>query len=204
MHRRSVPAFNPPVRGSTACESDTETGMYYYRARYYDPNPGRFLTEDPITFQGGNNFYTYVHNTPTTFTDPFGLLDLDPSCSCRGGWKKPNLQLASQLAEAGASRITDTRLRDCILSKLNNGTVKCGGKECDKHAKPDKNGKVWAGWAPILGRTIHLCKAGIDSGNDLSIACTMIHEFGHTCAHHPGEGTPNRAANQAFPGLCPQ
>ena len=33
----------------TARESDTETGLYYYRARYYDPQTGRFLNEDPLS-----------------------------------------------------------------------------------------------------------------------------------------------------------
>jgi RHS repeat-associated protein len=37
----------------TARESDTETGLYYYRARYYDPNAGRFLSEDPSRSAGG-------------------------------------------------------------------------------------------------------------------------------------------------------
>src|SRR5207249_2912320 len=58
----------------TARESDTETGLYYYRARYYDPNPGRFLREDPIRFEGGVNFYPYVKNSPVQYSDPFGLL----------------------------------------------------------------------------------------------------------------------------------
>jgi RHS repeat-associated protein len=35
-------------KGLVASESDTETGLYYYRARYYDPTAGRFLGEDPI------------------------------------------------------------------------------------------------------------------------------------------------------------
>ena len=48
----------------TARESDTETGLYYYRARYYDPNVGRFLSEDPSEFDGGINFYAYVGNDP--------------------------------------------------------------------------------------------------------------------------------------------
>ena len=58
----------------TGREWDPETGLYYYRARYYDPNPGRFLGEDPIRFKGGFNFYTYVWNNPTNWTDPTGLL----------------------------------------------------------------------------------------------------------------------------------
>jgi RHS repeat-associated protein len=45
----------------------------YYRARYYDPNAGRFLSEDPIGFGGGTDFYTYVLNNPTDYIDPRGL-----------------------------------------------------------------------------------------------------------------------------------
>jgi len=51
----------------------------YYRARYYDPNIGRFLSEDPRDFDGGINFYAYVGNDPANWLDPFGLdrLSLD-------------------------------------------------------------------------------------------------------------------------------
>lgn len=56
----------------TAREFDSETTLYYYRARYYSPQIGRFLNEDPISFRGGINLYTYVSNAPITFTDPRG------------------------------------------------------------------------------------------------------------------------------------
>jgi RHS repeat-associated protein len=52
---------------------DTETGISYYRARYYDENLGRFITEDPIGFIGGHNFYRYVYNNPAGLNDPWGL-----------------------------------------------------------------------------------------------------------------------------------
>jgi RHS repeat-associated protein len=49
------------------------TGLYYYRARYYHPGLQRFLSEDPIEFNGGDiNLYAYVGNSPTNFTDPTG------------------------------------------------------------------------------------------------------------------------------------
>jgi RHS repeat-associated protein len=60
----------------TARESDMETGLYYYRARYYDPSAGRFLSQDPIYFGGGINFYNYASDSPTNFSDPTGLLSL--------------------------------------------------------------------------------------------------------------------------------
>lgn len=52
---------------------DTETGLYYYRARYYDPNSGKFLGEDSGRFPGGVNFYRYAVNDPIKYVDPFGL-----------------------------------------------------------------------------------------------------------------------------------
>jgi len=59
----------------TAREAD-EIHAYFYRARYYDPINGRFLSEDPIGFGGGVNFYNYALGDPTTFSDPTGLLSL--------------------------------------------------------------------------------------------------------------------------------
>jgi len=54
-------------------ELDVQNNLYYYRNRYYDPLTGRFLQEDPIEFEGGINFYTYVGNNPILFIDPLGL-----------------------------------------------------------------------------------------------------------------------------------
>jgi len=57
----------------TGREFDTETGLYYYRARYYDPALGRFTSEDMERFDAGPNFYPYVLNSPTNWVDPMGL-----------------------------------------------------------------------------------------------------------------------------------
>jgi RHS repeat-associated protein len=58
----------------TGREWDKETGLYYYRARYYDPMEGRFISKDPIGFSGGVNFYDYALSNPINYTDPSGLL----------------------------------------------------------------------------------------------------------------------------------
>lgn len=59
----------------TARECDAETGLYYYRARYYDAALGRFTGEDPIRLNGGSlNFHTYVGNSPINANDPHGLI----------------------------------------------------------------------------------------------------------------------------------
>jgi uncharacterized protein RhaS with RHS repeats len=51
-----------------------------YRARYYDPNIGRFISEDPMGLGAGVNFYSYVHDNPVNLTDPLGLCDNDKNC----------------------------------------------------------------------------------------------------------------------------
>jgi RHS repeat-associated protein len=64
----------------TARDFDLETGLYYYRARYYDPGTGRFLGEDPARFAAGTDFYPYVGNSPSNFGDPLGLCPPKDPC----------------------------------------------------------------------------------------------------------------------------
>jgi RHS repeat-associated protein len=72
----------------TAREFDSETGLLYLRARYMDTATGRFLSEDPVSFSGGINFYRYAANDPMILVDPSGLSPDCPNCSivvkCRG------------------------------------------------------------------------------------------------------------------------
>ncbi|MEM7595895.1 MAG: RHS repeat-associated core domain-containing protein, partial [Cyanobacteria bacterium P01_A01_bin.83] len=59
--------------GYTGREFDSETGNYYYRARYYDSDTGLFISTDPIGFAAGDsNLYRYVGNSPLIYTDPYG------------------------------------------------------------------------------------------------------------------------------------
>ncbi len=64
----------------TGREWDTETGLAYHSARYFDAKAARFISEDPIQWSGrSDNFYTYVNNNPVRWTDPRGL---SPSGGC--------------------------------------------------------------------------------------------------------------------------
>ena len=57
----------------TGRELDTDSGLYQYRARYYDPSTGRFISEDPKGFGAGVNFFAYTSNNPVNANDPMGL-----------------------------------------------------------------------------------------------------------------------------------
>ncbi|ELG8973370.1 RHS domain-containing protein, partial [Salmonella enterica] len=65
---------------------DDETGLHYNLFRYYAPECGRFVSQDPIGLAGGINLYSYAPN-PIKWMDPLGLHDIlaDTDIVCRGG-----------------------------------------------------------------------------------------------------------------------
>ncbi len=66
----------------TGREWDEESGLYYYRARYYDPSIGRFISKNPspgsLTNPQSLNEYSYAYNNPLSYIDPFGVSAIRP------------------------------------------------------------------------------------------------------------------------------
>jgi RHS repeat-associated protein len=74
-------------------EYDQENGLYYMRARYYDPALGRWVSEDPIGIEGGANLFGYSENDPVNRRDPSGL---DPGCQPGQGVCLPEIPVVGR------------------------------------------------------------------------------------------------------------
>jgi RHS repeat-associated protein len=106
-------------------ESHTESGLYYYRARYYDPSAGRFLSEDPLGFKAGGNFYRYVRNRPTNLTDPTGLFELIGFSPVDAA--QMTIAIGQLRAKLNAEKCCiDPKLRDRVLDLLQPGNYGSG------------------------------------------------------------------------------
>lgn len=93
---RQQPAANDDAESFTGHITDSDTGVVYMQARYYDPAIGRFLSNDPMGFASGGvgyfNRYAYVGNDPVNLTDPTGMIGAwsgnctdDPTCRIVSG-----------------------------------------------------------------------------------------------------------------------
>ncbi|MDD5703267.1 MAG: RHS repeat-associated core domain-containing protein [Dehalococcoidales bacterium] len=110
----------------TSREYDKETGMYFYRARYYDPKAGRFVTKDPIGFAGGDvNLYAYTKSRPINLTDPSGNTPAGNEYDDGIGisWVNPFTYWSDLYSYAHSSRSwghnqynNDSSMRHCVVS----------------------------------------------------------------------------------------
>jgi RHS repeat-associated protein len=108
----------------TGREWDPEIGLYYYRARYYDAKAGRFISEDPIGFAGGKNFYDYATANPARFVDPFGYSSVDDTIrtgspqQLRALLNLEGTTPQQQAAVRAALKRWETPVRDLIRGRL--------------------------------------------------------------------------------------
>ena len=105
----------------TGRDFDSETGLYSYRARYYDPGMGRFLSEDPSGFKAGANFYIYVANDPQDSTDPTGLYKLTGFTPEQTVDFNNAVNDLKKKLEGCPSCVSDPSLRNRLLGFLNGG-----------------------------------------------------------------------------------
>jgi len=90
----------------TGRQLDEESGLYYYRARTYDPVKGRFLQRDPIEYLDSMNLYEYALDNPLRFVDPMGT-EAGPYANMS---QQELMKLYDQLASRWAALDTLSRL----------------------------------------------------------------------------------------------
>ena len=93
----------------TGRENDGATNLYYYRARYYNPALGRFISSDPLGLGGGLNTYAYARGNPVGFSDPMGLFIVEVGTPAEIYEIELQLQELSQQSPSAASLIQSLR-----------------------------------------------------------------------------------------------
>ncbi|PYS72978.1 MAG: hypothetical protein DMF69_06190 [Acidobacteria bacterium] len=141
----------------TGRERDGVTGLLYYRARWYDPNIGRFISEDPIGFAAGDvNLYSYVGQNPLSFRDPSGL-DGTPGDLAR--WLESSIDEAKKFW---------TAYDPYDISGINNVLTRVRGL-----ANPLHVGEGWGNWYWENPCTIGSDEFFADIGRASEIALTL-------------------------------
>jgi RHS repeat-associated protein len=147
----------------TGREFDSESGLYFYRTRYYDPMTGKFLQQDSIGLRGGLNLYRYVRNNPSNYVDPtgriVGLAVFIPALVQSG------IQAGIAITGLVAGGITGQILSDLIFNKPPSDAkdpegAKAPGKPGESEGfKDPADGEEWVkapngdwGWADIEGK----------------------------------------------------
>ncbi|MBI5367038.1 MAG: RHS repeat-associated core domain-containing protein [Planctomycetes bacterium] len=116
----------------TGREWDAELGLYYYRARHYDPRTGRFLQVDPAA--EGSNWYQYAANQPSGITDPTGrtiVVSCEQSESFRTKFQEQALVCAPRW----------------LLAIFLSVSVAAGTANCQTDSAHGHGVQYWAKWA---------------------------------------------------------
>lgn len=173
-------------------ELDSETGVYFYRARYLDPTIGRFVSEDSSGFNSGTvNFYEYVGSSPLNFSDPTGHKACCQNNIDLGRTELTNALNNSQIMGKGVFK----KYSKCLL-RFPNIQIKCdpNDKGCG-HEHPFSPGVIFVSPLGSMGR----------KGPCGPVASTFLHELVHECYQEDLNGpnlTPLQQEQEAFSAEC--
>lgn len=174
LARRYDPWGNALTGGSssgwafTGREWDSETGLAYYRARYYDPRIGRFINEDPVGLSGGTNLFGYVDNAPVAGVDPLGLSKKYPpfkkrGCNpvelsvCEASCGTRGVELCEVQSFLHITRIVDKDGAVKILYEWKDATPNCVCNDDDDDEKFCRKNPGTCVLAVVLGVLVFLC-----------------------------------------------
>jgi RHS repeat-associated protein len=114
----STSSSGTDIQGTQYTGRDNDSnGLDYYRARYYAPQTGRFISEDPAGFSGGINFYAYAGDNPVNNIDPSGLTTVTSTAWFPGASPNANGGFMMNVNDGSSAttvlrRITQVRVRE--------------------------------------------------------------------------------------------
>ncbi len=153
----------------TGRELDSETGLYYYRARYYDATTGRFLQQDPLKLGGGSvNLYGYVLNSPANFVDPSGLFLERFFCGARNGHNNTSISADEFVEHVGSRSLRDLQYE---YGSANVPESEAGGpnqKQRYVRDPADPNSVIDMRHFLVVGKQGELFGLGVEIGQALS------------------------------------
>jgi hypothetical protein len=158
----------------------------YYRARYYDPAVGRFLSEDQIGNDEGSNLYLYTRNEPITYGDPTGLYKLV-------GFPPGKAQQMNDAVRSAINVLKDSTCTGCagsnapnIIKALQNATF-----VYVPNLRTQDGSRVSCGNArPINSKTIHVGAAAFSASQCCRLDSTLAHEATHKITGLEEHGNP--------------
>jgi RHS repeat-associated protein len=154
-----------PGYAFTGREWDPEIGLYYYRARLYDPRVGRFNSEDPVRFRDGLTKYAYALSNPLRFVDPLGREALPPAPKCGGNC--PHKVFTAYFNLCNGSGSNDASVVRCMTSRCTTKRevkITCIDQNDHPCNVPFSNNRHLMGYVP-MGQTdsVVICKRSSDT-----------------------------------------
>ncbi|MFF9001026.1 RHS repeat-associated core domain-containing protein [Streptomyces achromogenes] len=185
--RGTKPTTWPDDKAFLGKPADDTTNLTHIGAREYDPTTGQFISVDPLLTLDQHqslNGYAYANNSPATYSDPSGLIRLEPDgTQCSGGWQKCGSGTGNSGGGASSSPPTHTGGTASTDSTGNTGSNAGGPFPSPSPGPPPKLGPYKKGPSDPVVRVLKFVKSVFDEINEEPEPLLVCHDDGSHCEY---------------------